>query len=299
MRKSALFLLCFYLPSVLWEAVSANETKPILTWLATDWQPAWITEGPMRGQGYAQSTERMLRERMPDFEHRDRKIINVRTYSILKNTDACFAASSYQGADLTAEQHEGLIFSAPTFLFFYHGLIVHPEAYVTMEPHITDGYVSLSAILKDDALVGLYQPGRVYSRWIMPILAKDENLPNMFRWSSNSRLTQGMFRMLSAKRIDYFIDYSFMLKFNSQSTDDPAKFLYLPLTEHKDTVGLGSIACKDTTVGQAAISQINKHLATLRQADTYKTAVSNWLMPEGLEQEYWQLWEEELLAKTD
>tara|TARA_R110002096_G_scaffold106781_9_gene234570 strand:+ start:135 stop:1034 length:900 start_codon:yes stop_codon:yes gene_type:complete len=298
MKQLALIFSYLILLPIFEAAYGAEKSKPALAWLSYDWQPAWITEGPLKGQGYAQSIERILKESLPDFQHKTQKIINVRTYTILKNSDACFASSSYQGTDLTVQQKDGLIWSAPTFLFFYHGIILHSDARALFTPHIKGGYISLTSAISDPKIIGLYQPGRQYSRWIMPILDAAVNHPNIFRWSSNVRLTQSKFKMLEAKRIDYFIDYGFLLEFHKQTTNSTNQLLYLPLEEHRDTIGLGAIACNDTAVGQKAISQINALLLSLRQTEEYKVASSRWLMPEGLEQEYWQLWEEEVLSRT-
>lgn len=298
MNKLAILLSCLILLPVSGTAYSAEKPKPNLTWLYYDWQPAWITDGPLRGKGYAQSIENILKEHLSDFRHSTQKIINVRTYSILKNSDACFAASSYQGADLTERQKDGLIWSAPTFLFFYHGIILHNDARTLFTTHIKGDYVNLASAIEDPEIIGLYQPGRQYSRWIMPILENAVHHPNIFRWSSNARLTQGKFKMLEAKRIDYFIDYGFLLEFHKQTTNPTSQLLYLPLEEHKSTVGLGAIACHDTPVGQRAISQINTLLLSLRQTQEYKLASSRWLMPKGHEQKYWRLWEDELLSRT-
>ena len=272
-----------------------EEQKPTLTWLSIDWQPAWIHEGPLKGLGYAQTVERMLRERLTDYEHQDRPVNNLRIYPVLQNRDACFAASPYQGKDLLENNKKGVVWSAPAYVFFYQGIIAKPDAVPAVQKYAKDGYVDFTALMEDEQLIGAFQPGRSYSRWLNPILADDTKTAKMFRWSGDTRLTQSMFKLMEAGRIDYFVDYVIMLKYHQQSTGTPSEYVYLPIVEHKELLGLGGIACSDTPLGRKAIEDINKFLQEIRLSPEVREANRRWLMPEEQREEYWQKWETELL----
>lgn len=270
--------------------------KPALTWLSIDWQPAWIFEGPLKGKGYAQTVERMLRDRMTGFEHVSRSVSNVRIYSGLQNRDACFPASPYKGEDLREEHKRGVIWSAPAYLYFFHGLIARPEAVKNIQKYAADGHINFTDLIKDERLVGAFQPRRSYSRWLNPIFSSDAQTKNMFKWSGDSALTQSMFKLLEAQRIDYFVDYVIMLKFHQASTDEVSDFVYLPITEHKDMLAMGSIACSDTPVGRAAIQRINEILGEIRNTPEFRDANRRWLMPEEQQDEYWHMWDTQVLT---
>lgn len=269
--------------------------KPALTWIWIDWQPAWIKDGPLAGTGYAQTVERMLRERMPQYEHQARSVSNVRIYSALKNRDSCFAASHYKGIDLQEEKRKGIIWSAPAYIFFYHGIIARPDAVERIKQHEKDGYINFNSLIKDETLTGSFQPGRSYSRWLNPIFEDDSKTGNLFKWAGEARLTQSMFKLMDAGRIDYFVDYVIMLKYHQASTGTPSEYEYLPIREHKELLGLGSIACSDTPLGHKVIKDINAVLEKIRPMEEVRDVNRRWLMPESQEEEYWHKWETELL----
>ncbi len=275
------------------------EDKPTITWLNLDWQPAWINSGPWAGKGYAQAGERMLQERMPEYTHTEQGVVNVRIYTVLKTMNACFATAPYHGIDLSAEQREGLVFSAPTFLFFYHGIIASEEATPRIVTHEERGRVDLQGLIADTSTKGAFQPGRVYSRWLNDMFANDPNAGNLFRWSGRTSLTQGMFKMMDAGRFDYFVDYYAMLRFHELTEGNSGRYLYYPILEHENEFGMGGIVCNDTPQGRQVIARINEILADIRKTDEFTNANAFWLMPPGQEAKYWQLWHQELLSRAD
>lgn len=290
-----LIAVCFSAQLISNSVLADKEQKPELTWLRIDWQPAWINDGPLEGLGYAQTVERLLQERMTDYSHTARPITNVRIYSVLQNRDACFAASPYQGSDLQEEKKQGVIWSAPAYVFFYQGIIARPDAVEKIKQYEVDGHIDFTALIDDDALMGAFQPGRSYSRWLNPILDNEQKTSKMFRWAGDTQLTQSMFKLMEAGRIDYFVDYVIMLKYHKASTGTPSKYVYLPIQEHKKRLGFGAIACSDTPLGRKVITEINSILADIRLMDEVRETNRRWLMPEEQEEEYWRMWETELL----
>lgn len=296
-HKYIVWLIAFFFGSQMMSGSSLADEgqKPELTWLRIDWQPAWIYDGPLKGLGYAQTVERLLQERMTGYEHTARSITNVRIYSVLQNRESCFAASSYKGSDLQEAKKKGVIWSAPAYVFFYQGIIARPDAVAKIREYETDGHIDFLALINDDELIGAFQPGRSYSQWLNPILDNEQLTSKMFRWSGNAQLTQSMFKLMEAERIDYFVDYVIMLKFHQASTGALNKYVYMPIQEHKKRLGFGAIACSDTPQGRKVIAEINDILADIRLTDAVRDTNRRWLMPEEQEEEYWRMWETELL----
>lgn len=280
------------------QAHSLNAPKPELTWLSIDWQPAWIHEGPLTGQGYAQTMQRMLREQLKGYTHVDRSVTNVRIYSVLQSREACFAASPYQGTDLQPEKRKGIIWSAPAYLYFYHGLIVPARTVHKIKRYEQNGFINFSELIKDTSITGAFQPGRSYSRWLNPIFEDEDKTKNLFKWSGETKLTQSMFKLIEAGRIDYFVDYVIMLKFHQATEGALHDHVYLPIIEHKDMFGLGAIACSDTDLGRQIIKDINKYLIKVRTQPVLMDINRKWLMPVGQEDRYWKTWEEEVLTRN-
>lgn len=253
----------------------------------------------MAGQGYAQSIARMLQERLPGYVHRTERVVNVRIYDILKSKDACFPAAPYQGIDLSAERRDCIVFSSPAFLFFYHGLIARKDRANQIRPFLREGGVDFGALISDTTLTGAYQPGRTYSRWLNEIFATHSGSANMFRWSGQLGLTRNMFKMLEAGRFDYFVDYSMLLKFHEMSEGHINEFDFYPLAEHAGHFGLGSIACRNSPVGRQLMEHINIALASLKNTPEFREANSRWLIPEGQEALYWDLWDSQIITATE
>lgn len=277
----------------------AQSEKSLITWLYIDWEPAWISEGRLEGTGYGQVPVQMLRARLTAYEHEDQRVNNVRTYAVLQNTNACFPISSYQGRDLRPGQADGLVFSAPTFLFFYHGVIAHREASERVRAYATEGYIDLERLIADRSLIGAYQPGRPYSGYLNQLFADNPDAPNLFRWAGRTRLTEGMFRMLDAKRFDYFIDYSLALKYHTELTGHRARHDYFPITGHRGLFGLGAIACHGSAFGRQVMADINRVLMELRKDPAYIAANARWLAEQGGDEEYERVWRQQLLPITE
>lgn len=291
-----LALICATMTCVMPEQARAdNSEKPELTWLNIDWQPAWINDGPLKGLGYAQTVERMLQEGLAGYEHKGRRVGSGTIYPALQSRDACFAASPYKGKDLQEEKKRGVIWSAPAYLYFYHGIIAKPDAIPAIQRHAADGYVSFKSLIRDDGIKGAFQDGRSYSRWLNPIFADPKQTKNLYKSSGDTGLTENMFKLLEAGRVDYFVDYVIMLKYNGAVTGKPSSYIYLPIAEHKNLLSMGGIACSDTALGRAAIKDINKLLGTIRLSEEFRDANRRWLMPEGQEETYWRKWKTELL----
>ncbi len=278
---------------------SANDTMPTVKWLEIAWQPAWINEGTLKGQGHAQVATKMIRAKLPAYRHEDQQTNIVRIYSNLRSGEACFPASSYKGSDISSERRTGLIWSAPTFVLLYHGLIVRLQAVDQINRHSHKGYVSLKSLLADKALVGAYQPGRAYSKYLDEVFTQDPNAKNLFRWAGSNQTSDGIFRMLDANRIDYFIDYYPALKFHEQINGHTGQHRYMQIEEHRGRFGLGAIVCNDTPQGRALISQINALLKGLRKDPAYIKAHMIWMALPGQETLYKHLWETEVLPRLN
>jgi len=278
-------------------SANAQDQKPEIFWLKIDWQPAWINSGPQQGQGHAQVLTRMLQERLPQYKHRDQLTNAVRIYKTLKNRESCFPLSTYQGAELNAEKRLGLIWSAPTFIFLYHGLIARPEAIKRIKQYEHNGAVDFTRLIADTSIIGAYQPGRSYSRYLNKILTDDPNAKNLFPWAGATKMTQGMFNMLDAKRLDYFIDYFLTLKYHELSSTHADNHHFFPLLEHKNRYGFGAVACNDTPQGRKLITEINIALEEIRRNPDYIATHLRWHAPNGQKLHYKRLWADELLTR--
>lgn len=292
------FLFAFSLVAVLGDRATLATDQPILTWLTLDWQPAWISEGPLENLGYAQRATHILQGRLEQYEHRDENVVNVRIYEILKARNSCFAASSYQGSDLAGDRRNGIITSAPSYIFFYHGLVARKDTAARFSRHVQNGKVRFLEVLGDPSLKGAFQPGRNYSTWLNGVFADDTLTKDMFRWSSNSGLTTSMFKMLEAHRFDYFVDYSMLINFHRDTSGHGPEFDFYPIAEHTVPYGIGAIACSDTPFGRQVIANINRALVQIRTQRPYQDALQRWLKPEGLEAEYDRIWEKEVISRT-
>ncbi len=277
--------------------VVASDEK-VVNWYGVDWAPAWILQGPQKGQGYSDRTQKMLVEALPGYQHKEIWTSFPRALRALEREEnACFAASFYEWLDSkTGKMREDIVWSAPTLLFYWHGLTVLKENRAKFE---MDGQVWLANhIVDDDKTLGL-QKGRVYGPSLDPIIAQHQSKAKILWHNSDKETVEGQYRLLLRGRVDYMVEYSYMQRYAEKVLNMPDRFEFIPIQEHAGKIGLGAIACNNSALGRELVKKINQALKTLRHTSEFRNANTDWFMLEGREEEYWRLWEEEYLSRSD
>lgn len=276
--------------------VTVSSKKPTIEWNVLDWRPAWILDGPMKGRGYADRIQALVVKRLTDYEHSYFVGNWARLDQTVTRPGVCFTAAFYNWPDENGIPRTDVIWSAPTILFFYHGIISRRDKLPALQKKYGPGPITLRKILQDTDLRFGAQPNRPFSKWIDPILARP--MPHAIQRHGNRNLSEGMFDLLAAGRIDYFVDYYPMLQYRELSTSLKGVFAFTPIREHQGIFGLGSFSCARSPEGARAIKRINEVLAEVRLQDDFKAASSDWFMRSDNEEEFNRLWRTELLSRA-
>lgn len=289
-----LLILCIT-PS---SALAQQADKPQIEWLMLDWRPAWILDGPMKGLGYSDRLQALLIKHMPDYEHKE--IIGnwARLEAVNTRSGVCNAAAFYEWPDKNGVPRTDIVWSAPSILFFYHGIIARNDSVAKFRERYGSAPLPLAKLLADNQFRFGAQPDRPFSKWLDPILNNIQPAQHIIQRRSNSNLSKGMFDLLQADRIDYFVDYYAMLRYRELSQSQRDTFSFLPIEEHEGTYGLGAFGCAKAGGGKKVIARINEVLTKIRHLPEFKEASSDWFMHAGNSKEFNRLWETEFMTRV-
>ncbi len=298
-RLVLLFLLAFAGLPFFTGSVLAKET---LIWAVTPFPPGYITEGPDRGTGYADELERFMVEHLPQYNHQRRFFPNwERSLGQIKNGPLlCTSILFYRTPDDRAPIKGAYEVSAPSGVFFLHDIIVKKE-----KRHLFGDQVSFEALLKNPSFrFGYNRPygvtlNRILSDYIglpagteldaMDPLKRIEHLRKAKNIAvrTGADMIDGMIRMLLSDRVDYILEYDFMMKYQQKKLGLGDKLVTIPISEVNNQISRLAYACSDTMAGRKAIKAINSVLVKHRHTEKFKKALQ-YLVPKGREDIYWQ-----------
>lgn len=273
----ALILLCIS------NLIFANE-KETLLWYLTDWPPAFILEGPNKGNGYAEHIIDILEREMPNVEH-ERVVLpypRILKY-IEEGKEGCYPTNVYNKATPYG------LSSAPHVLVAGHNIYIHKDNKAKFDTEISrDGSLSLNAVLKNPALKLGVRGDLEFGPTLSPILREHKGKPNLVLQSGLS-LADRLVQMLHRKRIDYFIEYNFVMRFVTDKLGAPMEdFIEIPITENRTEYIRGAVECPDDVWGQAIIAQVNGIFHRLRNNEEFRALNKKWFVSPANEKEYWK-----------
>jgi len=300
-RVKVIFALPIFL---IWfgSSIAMAET---LVWGSTPFPPGYITEGPEKGQGYADRLDRFMMEKLPQYDHKIVESPNwERQLRMMKNGPlVCTSILWYRPPDQRASLKGAYLLSAPDGVFFQHDLVVHKS-----KRHLFGDEVSFAELLRKPKLkFGYNRPyGITFNRLLadyvglapgveldaMDPLARSQALrktENIFV-RSGADMIPGMLKMLLKDRVDYALEYEFMVKYQRSRMGFGNELVSIPVTEVKGKISRTAYACSDTPQGEKAIAAINQVLRKYRATDEFKNYLA-YLVPEGREDIYWKEYE--------
>ncbi|MCW9032603.1 MAG: hypothetical protein OQJ97_00170 [Rhodospirillales bacterium] len=273
-----------------------------LVWGTVDFPPGYITKGSEKGQGYGDLMDKFMAEKLPQYDHQttiypnwERQFLYMKPGPLL-----CTSILWYRPPEERASLKGSYLLSAPSGVFFQHDVIVHKN-----KRHLFGEEVSFKELLHNQGLYfGYNRPyGITYNRILADYLgispgieldAMDtlERLQYLHKAKnihvrSGSNMINGMLKMLLANRVDYTLEYDFMIKYQRKEMEFGDQLVSIPVKEVKDKISWLAYACSDTPQGEKAIAAINKVLKLYRDTEEFKTNLS-YLVPKGRENLYWQ-----------
>lgn len=261
------------------------EEKETLFWAINDAQPFYIVEGRQKGQGFGDRIQSMIISRMGDYNH---VILRRPLKRVLLEMETkeprCFSTWIYKTrADIA-------VTSAPYLYYQPHGVVLLKETLVKLgNPRI----LSLRILLQKTKYVFGKPLGRGYGQLLDSILNKYEDITTISQGAGKT--TEGIFKMLQAGRIDYTIEYPYTLYYYAHKLGMEDSLVFVPLAENQNSRLLGAVACTKTEWGKAVIKDINKAIGQIRELPEYKKILQDWFITQGKENEYWEIYQKEVL----
>ncbi len=287
MRKEAIVAISLLLVVCLFsgEALAECEKPDTITWLILDLPPLFVTKGPDKGRGVADQIQRMVSDRLNGYRSHS-QVANASRIAreLREDRCACFAGEFYGTP--------GFLTSVPTIALLPHNIIVRKED----ADRFGDGKkVSLEKLLQNRDLVFGTAKGRLYGPELDPILKKHAGAAHIYRRSGKDTL-DGLLGMLLKGRVDYLIEYPVSLRYAAKKAGVENRIAMIPIEENSGAPLIrGAIRCPDTEWGRGAIQEINRVLLEIRPSPWYRRIIGDWAVPPGKEEEYWKIYEEQIL----
>ena len=295
------FLLAFVAVLMTDSAVSAET----LVWGKTSFPPGYITEGPQKGQGYADKLDSFMIEKLTQYGH---KIVEFPSWerflrTINQGPLVCTSILWYRPPGERAPIKGAYRISAPNGVFFLHDVVVHKD-----NRHLFGEEVSFRDLVANQKLTfGYNRPyGITFNRilsdhlGIAPGVEFDaisttdrhkylKSAKNVFA-RIGPDMIGGLMKMLLQQKVDYVLEYEFMVRYQQDKIGFSDDLVSIPVSEVKNKMNWITYACSDTPEGEKVISAINQVLKTYRDTDEFKDALS-YLVPVGREERYWSEFE--------
>ncbi len=251
-----------------------------ITWLTTNYPPAYILSGEQKGMGFCDLGGELFRQRLSAYQHDILDVSTSRMREFLKQPNEVYCSP---GRAVFPPQYPDMVFSQKVAVVPPSGIVIRKADYETFMNAPNQG-TSLETLFQTPTLIAGIIKDAQFGEHIMPLIAAYQGKPNLYiRTSANQK---EYYQMLLAHRVDYVLDYAFsFFQLHQQLTsEEQAQLMFLPLREEPEPVPAYAM-CNKTAASQAVIEQINAILLT----EAYKTAVAQRLvefLPENLRDEY-------------
>ena len=281
-----LLAILFLLPA---RVLSGGERENSIKWFILDLPPLFITKGPDMGKGFGDQIQKMVSERLDGYRSYY-KVANASRIAKSLNEDecVCFAGEFYGNPDFLT--------SVPTIVLMPHNIIVRKK-----DLHLFgDGNsVSLKRMLQKKNLILGTARDRLYGHELDVVLKEHAGGKNIYRRSGKDTL-EGLLGMLIKGRVDYLIEYPVSIKYAARRLGVSNKIATITIEENVDAPPIrGAIRCPDTEWGRKVINDINKILVKIRALPEYRKVIKDWAVPPGKEEEYWKIYEKQVLNVSE
>ncbi len=291
-NKLLLFIVVLSVAFVFLQPGKSYAENTII-WFVNDWPPAQILRGPNKGTGYFDRLERLFEANLQTYSHE-----YIKANAKRMNEELAMKKNVCVVDDLYNNPHRKsiAIYTLPTLVVFPHFLIVS-----TKQRHRFGNteLVSLEKLLQNKNLTLGIAIKRPYGPILDPIIEKHKGAKNIYV-RSGKNIAQGFFYMISKNRLDYFIEYSFVYKYEmSMPNRSKEDFSLIPIAEHQGVILTGGIACPNSKWGRKTVADLNRMLLKIRKTTEYYKILEEWLVPKGKEKEYRKAFEDKVLSVVD
>jgi uncharacterized protein (TIGR02285 family) len=250
----------------------ARET---ITWVNENFPPAFILDGPDKGNGITDGAVSVYKKYLPEYNHRHLIANMTRILELMKTgKKVCYA-----GFIKTTEREKYIQFSLPNIITYANTIIAKKDSINLLFG--TKKSASLKTLLKKDKLKLGLTHGRAYGGVIDQLLSTyaGTNKNIFFRSGQNELL--GLLEMMDHKRIDYTIGYPWEVAYLANQINKRNQYSVISIRETEGQQWVLSYAgCPKNEWGKKFIQKLNAVLIKVRPKEDYIHHLLKWYPPE-------------------
>lgn len=259
-------LLCFnyflgFIFSTFFILYTSLNAQDQIIWRVSDWPPAYIFDGPYKGQGMGDGVISYLKDRLPEYEHSTMKMNSKRLKEEIKaGKNVCSATALRRGYYLNSEVD---------MLVLPQRIYIRRDKIGGMDQKSS---ISLDEILNDTSLKAGVSHGR-YLKKLNAIVANHLNKKNI----TNIPNYASLIRMLFSGRVDYIIEYPSVIKYFETNYYQTGVITGLYIKEIENISYIkGLVGCPKTEWGRTVINKVNQILLRDRKREEYLEPLLRW-----------------------
>ncbi len=240
-------------------AVGSAQAADPITWGKYSVPPYMILDGENAQQGVFDSTLRVLKDQLVNYEHKEVQAPFPRIMTEVKDG----AHWCFNGAIKTPEREAFAYFSLPASIFMPLKVIVRKDSAAALQ-----GPQSLEALLQNRKLRTSVMRNRAYSPAIDKLLLAHPPTEN---YSEQAEAVG----MLLAGRIDYMIELPLLALDQARKMGHPDELMALPTVESGEMV-YNRVMCAKNEWGRKVVEQADAVLRSERGKPYYRKIVEKW-----------------------
>lgn len=247
-------------------AASNNNT---VIWALNEAPPFHMAAGPERGQGFCEELVAAAIRATPEFQHDVHYVPNLRVEMLWQNNqNLCFPCMIHRDPPQSA-----VVYSKITHNYPPHGIITRPGLAQEMIAKFGNP-IDLQALSQADQYRFVQPAGRGYGE-LQPIVV-DHILSSLKTTVlTGDHGNASMFAMIDSERVDYTIDYPFVMDYFAGQSQRP--FQFIPIAQNHQQVLAGAMACTDNPWGREIIGALDQRIDKIRNDQAFVDTLDRWL----------------------
>lgn len=266
MRAWFVFVAVMTLTSIV--VAEEESDRPIVRWFYQDFPPVFITNGPMKGQGYADKTVRYLTQKLPQYDHQLVEANLFRTFRAMKNQDGVCTGALFR----TKEREAFVVFSAPVYDLISNRLIIMREKLPELDTYLNKaGAIDLDLLQASASMTSGFAMDRHYSEGIDRFLEVRHKAGNAVVLPFDHYAQQ-----LIKGRFDFTFGFPAEAAFQFRSLDRGGDYVALQIVG-EPAQRKGGIGCSKGPIGQSIIADMNSLIEAEGANPAYAAFYRYWL----------------------
>ncbi|GGO64607.1 hypothetical protein [Bowmanella pacifica] len=262
-------------------------TEPHFIWAVNDAPPFHILQGKYQGQGFCDVLTQQLQDSLSG--HHEVMYLPPARIAKLREQGAplCFPCMIKRADTLDTTYSHATLYYEP------HQLFTSPDAAAQLQAK-HGRPISLTTLLQDPEFSFVRPLGRQYGEHLQPLLNNYADKDKRHIQLAGEAPTMTMLRLVTAKKLDYSLDYPVIGRYFELTTRLP--LAYLPIAENRHSAIIGAVGCSNSEWGEKAIGRINEALPSVLRSAAYLHNLEFWFADAS--PEFWHQYQRRVLSQS-